>query len=522
MPRVAFIATFAVAFLIGLIIREVVSSPIGQLPDGGEYRGALVNGRLQGAGDIQWPDGRRYQGEFEQGLYHGRGIYTYSDGSRYEGQFVRGNPEGQGALYFRNGDQYVGQLRAGKMHGHGRFTRKTHVYEGDFADDEFTGQGSLTVDGKLQYSGGFRDWIFNGEGQYFSEGGDSWKGTFVDGNLQGAGEHSDGDGNRYVGPFEFWQYHGKGIYYDRDKSRYEGEFRNGRFHGAGVMYLPEAQHGVLSYRGEWRSGNLVSADVPAFVENAADKLEQALYSEAQRLDQQLQRLQPGVAGVTELFYLGVAGDGSQRVFGREIDFITQQLQQQFPLDGRAVTLINDRFRIGDASMATRVSLEKAVQALAAKMNADEDVLLLYLTSHGSEDHQFALNQNGLRLPDLDAPTLAEILRKSGIRYQILMVSACYSGGFLPVLEAPDRLVMTAAAADRTSFGCSDDSDMTYFGKAFFREALPAQPDWVKAFGVARAWIEQRERQEEKTPSLPQIAVGKRIESKLAQLRRRQG
>ncbi|HVL02201.1 MAG TPA: C13 family peptidase [Dongiaceae bacterium] len=522
MHRVAFIATFTVAFLIGLIIREGVSSPVGQLPDGGDYSGPLLNGRLQGPGEIRWPDGRHYRGEFEQGLYHGRGVFTYAAGSRYEGQFVRGNPEGQGTLKYHNGDQYVGQFKDGKLHGHGRFTRKRQIYEGDFVNDEFSGQGSLTVDGEFQYSGSFKDWTFNGEGQYFSGDGESWKGTFVDGNLKGPGEYSDGEGNRYVGAFEFWQYQGKGIFYDRDNSRYEGEFQYGQFHGKGVMHLPEPQHGVLSYSGQWRNGTLISADVPAFVEHTAEKLEQALYTEAPRLEQQLQQVQAGVPGVTELYYLGVAGDGSQRVFGREIDFVTQQLQQRYPLDGHSVTLINDRFRVGDASMATRVSLEKAVQALAAKMNADEDVLLLYLTSHGSADHRFSLHQNGLRLPDLDAPTLAEILKKSGIRYQILMVSACYSGGFVPVLKRKDRLVMTAAAADRTSFGCSDESDMTYFGRAYFKEAFPTQPDWIKAFEQARQWIERTEKEEKKTPSQPQIAVGRDIEAKLTQLRRREG
>lgn len=520
MHRIALIVTFGVAFLLGFLIREVASFPVGQLPDGGEYQGALLNGRLHGAGEIQWPNGSHYQGEFDHGLLQGRGIYVYANGDRYEGQFVKGYPEGQGLMRYRNGDSYVGQFKAGMLHGHGRYTNGNVIYEGDFTKDEFTGQGSMTQDSTLKYSGSFRDWTFNGEGQYFTTNNTGWKGSFVDGALKGKGEWTDGEGNRYVGTFEDWQYQGTGIFYFRDQSRYEGEFRNGQMHGEGVMHLAAPEQGVLSYRGRWRKGTLVSADVPAFVEKTDEKLEKALYSEAQRLQQQITELRPGVKGVTDLFFLGVAGDGSQRVFGREIDFITQQLQHAFNLDGRSITLINDRFRIGDASMATRISLEKTLQALAANMNLDEDVLLLYVTSHGSKDHHFVLGQKGLDLPDLSAETLAQMLRESGIRYQIVMVSACYSGGFLPLLEGPERLVMTAAAADRNSFGCSDDSDMTYFGKAFFKEAFPVEHDWVKAFEAARQWIEQREKDEKITPSLPQIAVGKRIERKLAQLQRR--
>lgn len=247
------------------------------------------------------------------------------------------------------------------------------------------------------------------------------------------------------------------------------------------------------------------------------RVEQALYSEQVRLQQQLATLAAGTPGQTELYFLGIAGDGTQRVFGREIDFIHQQLQQRYDLRQRSVLLINDRERIGEAVMATRTSVEDALRALARQMNPDEDVLLLYLTSHGSEQHDIMLDQEGLLLPDLSAQALQLLLDEVGIRWQLVIVSACYSGGVVPLLQHPDRLVMTSAAADRASFGCTDDAELTYFGRALFAEAFPRFVQWPEMFAAAQRWIEQQEQAEDMLPSLPQLAVGERILPQLARV-----
>lgn len=256
-------------------------------------------------------------------------------------------------------------------------------------------------------------------------------------------------------------------------------------------------------------------------ETVVAQLEQALYSEHTRLLDQLAQLQPGIPGQPELFFLGIAGDGTQRVFGREVDFVRQQLAQRYALDGHSLLLINDRERIGTTAMATRTSVQQALQTFARQMNPDEDVLLLYLTTHGSEDHYLMLDQEGMLLPDLAAQELSAWLEDSGIRWQVVILSACFSGGAVPLLQHPDRLVMTSAAADRSSFGCTDDADLTYFGRALFEQAFPVEADWPAMFDRASRWIEQREAQEDMTPSRPQLAAGERILQQLAQLPRQE-
>ena len=88
-----------------------------------------------------------------------------------------------------------------------------------------------------------------------------------------------------------------------------------------------------------------------------------------------------------------------------------------------------------------------------------------------------------------------------------MISACYAGGFIPALQNPDTIVIAAAAADKTSFGCSDDRDLTYFGEAFYRDALPGAASLEDAFARAKAAIAEREKKENEIPSDPQASFG---------------
>ena len=87
---------------------------------------------------------------------------------------------------------------------------------------------------------------------------------------------------------------------------------------------------------------------------------------------------------------------------------------------------------------------------------------------------------------------------------MVVISACFSGGFLPDLKNERTLVITAARADRVSFGCSEDNDFTYFGKALFAEALNETDDLERAFERAKELVADREKTDGFEPSEPQI------------------
>ena len=90
----------------------------------------------------------------------------------------------------------------------------------------------------------------------------------------------------------------------------------------------------------------------------------------------------------------------------------------------------------------------------------------------------------------------------------------YAGGFIDPLKSETTLVVTAADAQHTSFGCGSESDFTYFGKAYFDQALRRHVSFTDAFEDARNIIQTRERGEGKTASNPQIYIGSAIQQKL--------
>ena len=163
---------------------------------------------------------------------------------------------------------------------------------------------------------------------------------------------------------------------------------------------------------------------------------------------------------------------SQRVFAEEIKLAARVIDERFASADRNLLLINDRRDLETYPIATVSGLSYALNAVAQKMDPERDILFLALSSHGSADPALAVSNGSLRLEQLTADDLSTALSESGIKRRIIVISACYSGAFIESLQDPNTIVITAAAADKTSFGCSDDRDLTYFGEAFYRDALP--------------------------------------------------
>jgi hypothetical protein len=178
-------------------------------------------------------------------------------------------------------------------------------------------------------------------------------------------------------------------------------------------------------------------------------------------------------------------------------------------------LINNPRTTLQSPIASVTSLQRTLIRVGRLMNRDEDILFLYLTSHGSDDHRFALEFWPLRLRDLEPAALRAMLDSAGIRWRVVVVSACYAGGFIEPLKDDRTLVITEADAHHTSFGCGAKSDFTYFGKAYFDQALRATYSFTAAFDAARLSIEAREQAEGRTRSNPQMYVGPEMARKLA-------
>jgi hypothetical protein len=235
--------------------------------------------------------------------------------------------------------------------------------------------------------------------------------------------------------------------------------------------------------------------------------ESLLFDERAQIDETVDAMSPAFDSSPAVYFVGFAGVAEEHVFAEEIKLAARVVDRRFGTSGHQLLLINDRRDIDTYPIATASGLAYALKAVAEKMNPDRDILFLAISSHGAADASVSVSNAGLQLEQLSDDDLAAALRDSGIKRRIIVISACYAGAFIQSLEDPDTIVIAAAAADKTSFGCSDDRDLTYFGEAFYRDALPNAKTLQDAFEQAKAAIAVRERLEHETPSDPQAYFG---------------
>jgi len=278
--------------------------------------------------------------------------------------------------------------------------------------------------------------------------------------------------------------------------------------GLPLWHTPREELWVLPYE------EPVASDAPR------PASEETLYAQPALLEAALGRLLPERPGTTDLYFVGFAGDGGQDVFLNEVEAVERLFRERFDTADRSVVLANSPRTTLQYPFASATALRRTLQRVGVAMDRDEDVLFLFLTSHGSEDHQLLTDLWPLELRQIDPPMLRSMLDEAGIRWRVVVVSACYAGGFVEPLMDEGTVVMTAADAASTSFGCSDGADFTWFGQALFNEELRRSHSFVGAFEAAAATIALRERAEGETPSHPQLFVGEAIRGRLPGLEAR--
>ena len=252
-------------------------------------------------------------------------------------------------------------------------------------------------------------------------------------------------------------------------------------------------------------------------------LSQAVFEGQQALwERQVQALPAGRDGVVDVYGLVFAPYASENVFRRESTMVSTLLQERFDARGRVIHLLNHAETAQTHAWATPQNLQRAIAAIARRMDRDSDVLVIYMTSHGARNHELAASHWPLQVPPVTPAMLRTMLDEAGIRHRVIAVSACYSGGWIEPLATDTSLIMTAADATHTSYGCGTRSELTFFGRAVFHEQLRQTHSFTDAFAKAVPVIAQREVEAGKEDgfSNPQIHVGAQIAPVLQALEQR--
>jgi hypothetical protein len=255
-------------------------------------------------------------------------------------------------------------------------------------------------------------------------------------------------------------------------------------------------------------------------------------AQAELLSTALHSLPPQRPGVVDTYILA-ASFWDDPVFEKEVTEAAAILGRRYDASDRTIVLSAGRG--GGARTLPNSGIgnvQAAIGKIAATIDPREDLVVIFLTSHGAPDGTVAMQERGRLQGGLRPLNLRDSLQQAGVQNKLVIVSACFSGNFIaPFVSDTNAAVLTAAAADRTSFGCEPQRDWTYFGDAFFNHALRGgaaiEESFNEALKLITKWEDdmhakwaaltptQKQNQQEPQPSNPQDNVSATIEPLIA-------
>ncbi|RYD59212.1 MAG: peptidase C13 [Sphingomonadales bacterium] len=244
-----------------------------------------------------------------------------------------------------------------------------------------------------------------------------------------------------------------------------------------------------------------------------------MLEDSRRVSKALAALAPQRTKLVDAYVVSVALD-SDPVFGREAREAGKVLAQRYDAAKRTLVLAGtDGSGPSTLPNGSIASLTLGLAHIAELMDKEQDVLILYTTSHGAKvgiAYHDGNNGYGILAPE----RLAGILDELGIKNRVLILSACYSGIFVPALQSETTALFTAASSERPSFGCRAENDWTFYGDAMINRALRKPQPLEKASDEARALIGEWESGARLQPSNPQVSIGEKVSTWLVPLEAR--
>lgn len=227
----------------------------------------------------------------------------------------------------------------------------------------------------------------------------------------------------------------------------------------------------------------------------------------EKLTKALANIAPQRKGVVDA-YVVVIGLDSDPVFKKETAEVLNVLQRRFDASTRSIRLAaGSGTDDADAPQGSPPNLAIALASIAKKMDVNEDVLVFYSTSHGSKELGLVYRDGEEGFGVIAPKRLKLLLDELNIKRRILLLSACYSGIFVPELADANSVIVTAASASRPSFGCTPGNDWTFFGDALVNNALRKSQPMAKAADEATGLISLWEAKLGLQASNPQVSIG---------------
>jgi hypothetical protein len=233
-------------------------------------------------------------------------------------------------------------------------------------------------------------------------------------------------------------------------------------------------------------------------------------AQATLLDDALADLDDGTPGETDLYFVGFAGDARDDAYREDVVAAQQAMDEHRDTRDRSLALVNSPATVLDTPMATVTHLREALREIAAAIDPDEDVVMLYFAGPAEADGTLAVALPPLELVPVSPPALRALLDEAGIVWTVIVVSSCRADAFVDAL-ASDTTAVLAAVGDASAGACARGTDGTRLGSALFRDAVPRAGSLRQALEAAQAAIG--------APGA-RLSVGTGIAKKLEELDRR--
>jgi len=248
--------------------------------------------------------------------------------------------------------------------------------------------------------------------------------------------------------------------------------------------------------------------------------EAVLATQNMLLDHALAGLEDERPGQSDLYFVGFAPYGRDDAFRTDVEAAQRVMDDRWGTAGRSMLLINNPQTLLTTPFATITNLRETLNEIGAAIDPEDDVVMLYLASRGGAGARLDADLPPLALVELTPPGLRQLLDDAGIKWRIIVVSACSSGGYIEPLQDDHTLIVTSSQIDPTLSACGQAGGSAYFGEAFFQKGMAGASTFAAAFEVAKLRVAERERDDKiLPPSDPQWWIGPEMAGKLSGLRR---
>lgn len=256
----------------------------------------------------------------------------------------------------------------------------------------------------------------------------------------------------------------------------------------------------------WREDAIADADAISPASEAVLAAQQFM------MDRAIDGLDEENSGTTDLYFVGFAPDARHRGFVADVDTAQRTMDERWGTRGHSIVMLNSPATVAERPFATITHLRKVLLEIGEIIDADEDIVMVYLTGPSGREHTLTAVNPPLELASLSPQGLKQLLDAANIRWRIIVVVACDAGAWIDALQDDETLVIASSPAGVRDRDCGGGLGPGAFAEAFFGNAMRRGDDVAGAFDTARKELAARQ------AGAPVMSMGPAIADRLKSLR----